>query len=663
MRYLCICLGLLAGLAVMLSVPTRAAEKTDPETISKLIGKLSSNRFVDREKAQKALDAIGLPALEALRKAAEESKDMETRRRAAELVSKLEKQEVTAKVLTPTRLRLSFHKTPLKEAIGQFRQKSGYDIILHDPENKLKDRKVTLDTGETTFWEAFDQFCVKAGLVEASAQDLGQPVPAPPGAFPGGTPPIILPAPGVRPIRIQRIQIQVQPGKPIRVPAQKKPAVEKKSDEAPARSTETKPGKGASVPRAARAQVAVAQAAQTQPARAKAQAGQAPARKGRPVPAVVQPLPAIQPVPFGRPVIFPQPGQIGGQPGQLILKDGKEKPVPTCYSGAVRIQALADTRRFGTAPDGQILVGLKVSPEPKIRWQTLVNLRVTKAVDDQGQTLTPMMDNVPGVGAPPAPFGGFGGARGIRMLPVGGPWAVNSYGGLHQYLSVRLKKGEKASKQLKELSGTITAQVLGEPEVHIHTDAILKSSGKAYKGKAGGQIKVNGVQVNNGRVTVRVELEQPANVVPAQTGGIRGFNGGTQIILPPQVLPVPAPPPAAPGKLGAFQVQVQGRIQIAAPGAQIAPAQIQIQVGGGGVAFVPGYFGNMNGLELQDEKGKAIPCISSGMVGRAGPGGFVAEHQMIFQVQKDQKPARLVFKGSKQFNVDIPFTLKNVPLQ
>ena len=31
-------------------------------------------------------------------------------------------------------------------------------IQLHDPDKKLKDRTVTLDTGEVTFWEAFDQF-------------------------------------------------------------------------------------------------------------------------------------------------------------------------------------------------------------------------------------------------------------------------------------------------------------------------------------------------------------------------------------------------------------------------------------------------------------------------------------------------------------------------
>src|SRR5207248_4508727 len=103
--------------------------------------------------------------------------------RAQELVSKLEKKALAAKILAPKRLRLTYKNTPLSEAIADFRKKSGYDIVLHDPDNKLKDRKITLDTGDTTFWEAYDQFCAKAGLVEASPQDVIQP---PPGGGPGG---------------------------------------------------------------------------------------------------------------------------------------------------------------------------------------------------------------------------------------------------------------------------------------------------------------------------------------------------------------------------------------------------------------------------------------------------------------------------------------------
>src|SRR5437870_3390387 len=111
MRHLICWLALLAGLGLVASVPTRAADKDD-EAVAKLIKKLGSSRFAERQKAQKELDKIGVPALGALRKAAE-SKDPETARRAGELVAKLEKQALTAEVLTATTVHLQFKNTPL----------------------------------------------------------------------------------------------------------------------------------------------------------------------------------------------------------------------------------------------------------------------------------------------------------------------------------------------------------------------------------------------------------------------------------------------------------------------------------------------------------------------------------------------------------------------
>src|SRR5262249_15564513 len=153
----------------------------------------------------------------------------------------------------------------------------------------LKERKVTLDTGMTTFWQAFDQFCEKAGLVEATAQDLNQGGPG----FPGGG--VVPPGKALPPIQIQ----------PAPAPPQKLPL------------------KGAGAGQF-NAQVAVAvQAAQAAPAQ--------PAQ-------AVQPLPAIKRRPF-------QPF-VPMQYGQLLLKDGKPKKVPTCYSGAVRVRVMDDAQQM-----------------------------------------------------------------------------------------------------------------------------------------------------------------------------------------------------------------------------------------------------------------------------------------------------------------------------
>src|SRR5436190_972947 len=142
MRHFFIWSALLIGLlATLAAVPGRAADPVDNEAIEKLVKQLASGRFAEREKAQKKLEEIGLPAL------------------------------------------------------ADFSKKTGYSMALLDPENKLKDRKVTLEVAETTFWQAFDQFCEKAGLVEADANEAQQFVPGGPfngpAIQPGG---ILLPA-------------------------------------------------------------------------------------------------------------------------------------------------------------------------------------------------------------------------------------------------------------------------------------------------------------------------------------------------------------------------------------------------------------------------------------------------------------------------------------
>jgi tetratricopeptide (TPR) repeat protein len=69
--------------------PARA-KPPDAELVNKLIQQLGSSRYPEREAARKQLEAIGEPALDALRKAAKSSPDIETRRRVEQLVDRLE---------------------------------------------------------------------------------------------------------------------------------------------------------------------------------------------------------------------------------------------------------------------------------------------------------------------------------------------------------------------------------------------------------------------------------------------------------------------------------------------------------------------------------------------------------------------------------------------
>jgi hypothetical protein len=80
------CLAL--GVAVALWSVCLAAE-TEAERIDRLIRQLGSEKFEEREAAGKALEAIGTPALAALRQAAAGSADIEVRRRAGRLVEEV----------------------------------------------------------------------------------------------------------------------------------------------------------------------------------------------------------------------------------------------------------------------------------------------------------------------------------------------------------------------------------------------------------------------------------------------------------------------------------------------------------------------------------------------------------------------------------------------
>src|SRR5207247_3957033 len=118
-----------------------------------------------RHRAKAELEAIGAPALDALRKAARSS-DLETSRRAEEIVKKLEDKITTESLLAPKKVRLNLKDTPVPDAVAELSKQSGYNIQLLGDRAALAGRKVTLDTGETTFWEAYDRLRQKAGLVE-----------------------------------------------------------------------------------------------------------------------------------------------------------------------------------------------------------------------------------------------------------------------------------------------------------------------------------------------------------------------------------------------------------------------------------------------------------------------------------------------------------------
>jgi hypothetical protein len=157
-------LGALVLLPPLAAAPA-AGREVPAAQIARWVAGLGSRKYVERRAAERALDALGARGLAAL-DAARKNPDAEVRRRAGQIAGRIRKRLERDRLLTATRVRLSYGDTPLSEAVVDLAKKSGYPFRLTGDAGKWNGRKVTVDTGPTTFWRAFDEFCAKAGVAE-----------------------------------------------------------------------------------------------------------------------------------------------------------------------------------------------------------------------------------------------------------------------------------------------------------------------------------------------------------------------------------------------------------------------------------------------------------------------------------------------------------------
>src|SRR5215216_5874554 len=135
------------------------------DSVEAAVAKLAAPRYAEREKAARDLEAIGEPALKAL-KAAQASADEEVRARAKVLVDKIELAERSRRLLEAPKLSLMFPDYPLDTAVQEFARQSGIRVAYHPAPGVDTKRKVSLDTGPLPYWEAVHAFYKAAGLTE-----------------------------------------------------------------------------------------------------------------------------------------------------------------------------------------------------------------------------------------------------------------------------------------------------------------------------------------------------------------------------------------------------------------------------------------------------------------------------------------------------------------
>ena len=285
--------------------------------------------------------------------------------------------------------------------------------------------------------------------------------------------------------------------------------------------------------------------------------------------------------------------------------------------------ALPRAPRFpnGAVGSDEVVLPLQISPEPKLNWQAAANLRIDRAVDENGRPLTataviPMMQPdqdelifVNGI-VMQAP------AR--RAGPVG----------------VRVHRGTTHAMRLSELAGTVTAHVRLAEALAV-VDAPLKAAGQAVRGRHGVNLAIKSISKGeSGDVTLSADVKVPLDIQLPQIGG--GING----------------------------VMIGGGINVQMQAAIVG----QVIIGPGGpapnVRPIPPGSTEYQGLSLEDSTGRRFTATKGvAEPSHFGQDGSTLRVSVTFHPPaKGQEPARLVFTATRPATIDVPFVVKDVPL-
>jgi hypothetical protein len=500
-------------------------DQADRRQIEKLIAQLGDDSFVEREAARKELELIGPPALPGLRKALQQG-DLELSRRAAELIRVIEERSLSADLLKPKKVHLKVEDMPVLEAVAKLAKISGYAVRVDGDRTMLGNKRITLDTGEVTFWEALDKLNEKAGLAEKLT------VASQPGDF-NGNPNIYT---DFLDIRVERALIRAErkpkvrrpPPPPLKVMKLPKKGTGQFDDrgnpiDPDAKPEDKKPDKPQDKPDAKKeildrldALIALEEA-QTKEIQGEIRGGGIS-------------LPALPPTP-------PPPAV---RPGRVVLVPTTSAKQYVSYAGAARVTLKHPKAKPQPGSKHYDLI-LEVSAEPRLLGFTLNGVpAISKALDEHGQPLSFLID-------PPAPpkkdeKPGFG-PPGVRVIDIDDFGGDSMFGRMpvpvQPSVTVRLQPGDKPAKRLKELSGSLSAHVLVPDSKLAQVDNVLKAKGKATEIKGGGRMVIDTIEkLSDTDYNLTIKLENlPANANPGQNYIVNGnrliaVNGGAGDLQP-----------------------------------------------------------------------------------------------------------------------------------
>ncbi len=301
--------------------------------------------------------------------------------------------------------------------------------------------------------------------------------------------------------------------------------------------------------------------------------------------------------------------------GKIHLMSGKT--VAACSDKVVRVKAVAKDMGAHIRGSNELELILDVSPSPNVGWQGLNRLDIQRAVDDRNRVLKQSHiigndggDSM-GFDNDGVWFGLNGGVQFSSQYEFGPQGqTVNPY-----HVPIKLLAKDSYSKYLKELQGVISARMLSPLEALITVNDLGKATSDKIFSSDGRNLTIVEIKLaKNGLQTLRVKLSSPA------------FN--QQMVFP-----------------GRFRGRMQPFMTIQSNGVDVMT--------------------NSPNLELQNAEGKILTGVSQFVSGQDySPNGITTEYTMTVNTKAkgNSQPTKLVLKGRRTVDVEIPFTLKNVPL-
>ncbi len=190
----------------------------------------------------------------------------------------------------------------------------------------------------------------------------------------------------------------------------------------------------------------------------------------------------------------------------LTLADGRAAPRSTFQAGALRIRMLGP-RASCPIDDGgnnkHAPLTLEVKPEPRIGWERLATVRIDRVLDGRGQEMTP------------PPF-----VLGDTKLDELDPSVIIIWDGqgdfplaaAPQLFALSFPVHDRTGSTLREVRGTVAGWIRTAPETLISIDDLTKAVNVPQTGLENSRLKViECARDEEGLFKVRIELTPPEN--------------------------------------------------------------------------------------------------------------------------------------------------------